>query len=126
MAVAIFEILLANYPNSIDLSPREFNLLEYLGLAEYTPAAGQIRLQANAQTDDLQIVVSDTGVGIDPQYLPHLFDRFYRVGSDRARTSGGTGLGLEIAYEVVRLHGGSLNVTSQIDRGTTFTISLPQ
>jgi signal transduction histidine kinase len=100
------------------------NLLD--NAIKYTPAAGQIRLQANTQTDGVQIVVSDTGVGIDPQYLPQLFDRFYRVNSDRARASGGTGLGLAIAYEVVRLHDGSLSVTSQIDRGTTFTIVLPQ
>jgi heavy metal sensor kinase len=100
------------------------NLLD--NAIKYTPELGQIRLQATAQTDGVQIVVSDTGVGIDPQYLPHLFDRFYRVASDRARASGGTGLGLAIAYEVVRLHGGSLSVTSQIDFGTTFTIIFPQ
>jgi heavy metal sensor kinase len=116
------------------------NLLD--NAIKYTPRSGQIRLQAYTQIDSIQIVVSDTGVGIDPQYLPHLFDRFYRVNSDRARASGGTGLGLAIAYEVVRLHGGSLSVTSQIDspqetlrvggacalrlRGTTFTIVLPQ
>jgi heavy metal sensor kinase len=100
------------------------NLLD--NAIKYTPAAGQIRLQARAQADGVQIVVSDTGVGINSQYLPQLFDRFYRVNSDRARTSGGTGLGLAIAYEVVRLHGGSLSVTSQIDCGTTFTIVLPQ
>jgi two-component system, OmpR family, heavy metal sensor histidine kinase CusS len=100
------------------------NLLD--NAIKYTPAAGQIRLQARTQADGVQIVVSDTGVGINSQYLPQLFDRFYRVNSDRARTSGGTGLGLAIAYEVVRLHGGSLSVTSQIDCGTTFTIVLPQ
>ena len=72
------------------------NLLD--NAIKYTPRSGQVRLQATSGTDGIEIVVSDTGVGIDPQYLPHLFDRFYRVDGDRARASGGTGLEIGRAH----------------------------
>jgi signal transduction histidine kinase len=88
---------------------------------KYTLINGQVTVKA---TQDA-ITVSDTGVGIAPEHLSHLFERFYRVETARTQQTGGTGLGLAIAYEVVRLHGGTLAVQSQLNQGTTFTIQLP-
>jgi signal transduction histidine kinase len=70
--------------------------------------------------------VSDTGVGIPPEHLPHIFDRFYRVDAGRSRDSGGSGLGLNIVKWAVEAHGGTIDVTSEVGKGTTFTVRLPQ
>jgi heavy metal sensor kinase len=100
------------------------NLLD--NAVKYTPAKGQVRIQAAYQNGKVWITVSDTGAGIAPEHLPHLFERFYRVEAARSRQAGGSGLGLAIAYELTRLHNGTLAVQSQINQGTTFTILLPK
>ncbi len=69
--------------------------------------------------------VADTGPGIAPEHLPHLFERFYRVDESRSREQGGAGLGLAIAHSIVTAHGGVIDVNSQPGRGTTFVVSLP-
>ncbi len=69
--------------------------------------------------------VSDTGQGIAPEHLPHLFNRFFRVDRGRSRAQGGSGLGLAIAQSIVQAHGGRLVVESAIGRGSTFTAILP-
>lgn len=73
----------------------------------------------------LLITVTDTGPGIPPEEIPHLFDRFYRVEADRSRETGGAGLGLAIACEIARRHAGNIDVQSQSGHGTTFTVRLP-
>ncbi len=70
--------------------------------------------------------VSDTGVGIPPEHLPHIFDRFYRVDAGRSRDAGGSGLGLNIVKWAVEAHGGTIEVSSEVGKGTTFTVRLPQ
>jgi len=72
----------------------------------------------------VQIAVSDTGVGISPADLEHIFERFYRADSSRSRNTGGFGLGLSIARELVEAMGGSMSATSQVGLGSTFWISL--
>lgn len=85
---------------------------------------GSITLTADREPGDiLKIAVADTGVGIAAEHLPHIFDRFYRV--DRSRTSGGAGLGLAIASEIVRAHRGTIEVTSRVGEGSTFTLRFP-
>jgi two-component system, OmpR family, sensor kinase len=90
---------------------------------KYTPAGGKVTVRAGRQGDGVAVQVSDTGIGIAPEDLPHVFERFYRA--DRARTRGGTGLGLAIARWVTSIHGGRLSVDSEVNRGSLFTLWLP-
>jgi hypothetical protein len=69
--------------------------------------------------------VQDTGVGIPEAELPRLFERFHRVSGTQSRTYEGSGIGLALVQELVKLHGGTIQVTSQVDRGTTFTVAIP-
>ena len=71
------------------------------------------------------MAVQDTGQGIDPAHLPHLFERFYRVDHSRTRDVGGTGLGLSIVKEIADSHKGSITVQSEVGKGSTFTLVLP-
>jgi signal transduction histidine kinase len=91
----------------------------------YTPAGGRITLRAQVRPHEVQIDVSDTGTGIPPEDLPHIFERFYRGDRSRARTSGGAGLGLAIAQALVAAHGGKIWVESQPGQGATFSFTLP-
>jgi PAS domain S-box-containing protein len=90
---------------------------------QYTPSGGTIRLRTATSGPSVIIEVSDTGVGIDPEDLEHIFDRFFRV--DTARVQRGAGLGLSIARKVVELHGGRLEVESAPGVGSTFRVFLP-
>ncbi|ACK72654.1 integral membrane sensor signal transduction histidine kinase [Gloeothece citriformis PCC 7424] len=107
--------------NSDYLTSLLLNLLD--NAVKYTPDNGQVWVKTQTDTEKVHIQVINTGKGIAPTDLPHLFKRFYRVESDRSRHTGGTGLGLAIAYEIVRLHGGTITVESQLNQATTFTVS---
>jgi signal transduction histidine kinase len=91
----------------------------------FTPEGGIILVGAAREGASVAITVRDTGVGIAPEDLPHVFDRFYRVERSRNRGSGGAGLGLTIARQLIDSMGGTIAVESAIDEGTTFTIRLP-
>ncbi len=91
----------------------------------YTPGQGEIHLTASRSEAGVEISVRDTGVGIAPEQLPFLFERFYRADSSRARATGGTGLGLAIVKQVVQAHGGHITVESQQGKGTCVTFTLP-
>jgi signal transduction histidine kinase len=90
----------------------------------YTPEGGVVSIRLSGGTDRVQIAVSDTGLGISAGDLEHIFERFYRADSSRTRDTGGFGLGLAIARELVEAMGGSLSATSQPGLGSTFWISL--
>lgn len=113
----------------LDLLIRLFlNLLD--NAVKYTPVASQVTITGTATDDGVSVAVSDTGPGIPADNLPHLFERFYRVEDDRGRRTaenerGGAGLGLAIAQEIVRAHGGSIDVESRVGRGTAFTVHFP-
>lgn len=92
----------------------------------HTPAGGRIHLGASAADGLVTITVSDTGAGIPLEHLPHVFDRFYRVDPSRSRTTGGVGLGLAIARQLVEASSGRIAVASEPARGTTFTVTLPE
>ena len=99
------------------------NLLD--NAVAHTPDGGQITVTAAAAGQEVMISVRDSGVGIAPEHLPFVFDRFYRVDRSRARQTGGAGLGLAIAKQLIEAHGGSIAVASEPDRGSTFTFALP-
>ncbi len=88
----------------------------------YTPPGGTITVSVAQEGEEAIIRVQDTGIGIPPEALPHIFEPFFRVSEEVAR---GTGLGLTISREIVDLHGGDLTVESEVGRGSTFTVRLP-
>ncbi|PYO94707.1 MAG: response regulator receiver protein [Gemmatimonadetes bacterium] len=84
-----------------------------------------VRLRVAPAGDRITLVVRDTGTGIPAAALPHIFERFHRVSGGKSRTHEGTGIGLALVQELVKLHGGEVNVESQEGRGTTFTVTIP-
>ena len=91
----------------------------------YTNAGGKVTLSVEAHTSEVCLVARDTGIGIAAPDIPHIFERFYRADAARSQVMRGSGLGLSIADWVVRAHGGSIGVESQVGRGTAFTVTLP-
>ena len=93
---------------------------------KFTPHGGQIRLDASRSGAGVVVEVEDTGVGIPPDKLPRIFEKFYQVDNDAQPRSVGSGLGLAIAREIVEAHGGTIGAESQVGKGTRFTVTLPE
>jgi signal transduction histidine kinase len=91
----------------------------------HTPAGGRIEISARRSDERIETSVSDTGSGIAPEHLPHVFDRFYRTDASRNRSTGGTGLGLAIVRQLVRAQGGEVVAASEAGRGTVISFTLP-
>jgi signal transduction histidine kinase len=92
---------------------------------KYTPAGGQVAVNLCQSGDEISVAVTDTGIGIPPDALPHLFEEFYRAPNARAAKIPGTGLGLAIVKELVDRYSGRIYVESKMGEGTTFTVALP-
>lgn len=92
---------------------------------QYTPTGGKVTVVLDRSENYAVIRVEDSGIGIPQQEIPRIFDRFYRVNSDRSRSSGGSGLGLAIAFAIVQANQGNFNVQSELGKGSTFTVQLP-
>ena len=92
---------------------------------KYTPAGGRVTVGLARDADMALLSVADTGIGIPPEHLPRLFERFYRVDAARTRTAGGAGLGLAIAEWIAQAHGGTIAVTSRSGGGSVFSVRLP-
>ncbi|MEM8526111.1 MAG: two-component regulator propeller domain-containing protein [Bacteroidota bacterium] len=92
---------------------------------KYTPSGGAIKVKVKQEGAQLFIDIQDTGVGIAPRDLPHIFDRFYQVDASSTRAGEGTGIGLAHTQELVRLMNGTIQVESEAEKGSTFTIELP-
>lgn len=93
---------------------------------KYTAKGGKIRLTATQKNKEcVEIRIEDNGIGIPKKDLSRIFERFYRVDKARARNMGGTGLGLAIAQEIIRAHGGQIDMTSALNKGTTVSFTLP-
>jgi signal transduction histidine kinase/ligand-binding sensor domain-containing protein/DNA-binding response OmpR family regulator len=98
---------------------------------KFTPAGGQVMVDLSSirkdgnNIDFIEIKVTDTGTGIPADHLPHIFDRFYQGGDSYAKDSQGSGLGLALTKELVELHHGEIEVSSEVGKGTEFTIQLP-
>jgi heavy metal sensor kinase len=93
--------------------------------AKYTPLGGSIRVSVASRDGFAEASVSDTGIGMAPQDIPRVFDRFWRADRARSREQGGAGLGLSIAKWIVDMHGGSMSVESELGKGSVFTIRVP-
>jgi two-component system heavy metal sensor histidine kinase CusS len=90
----------------------------------HTPAGGTVTLATAAEGAGIRIDVSDTGSGIPAEALPRVFDRFFRVDPSRSKSSGGTGLGLAIVQSIMTLHGGTVEIVSELSRGTIVTLRI--
>ncbi len=101
-----------------------FNLLD--NAIKFTPAGGSIGIRVESHKGQAKVTVSDTGIGIAPEHLPRIFDRFYRVDSARSRRTGGNGLGLSICKSIAEAHQGFVEVASQPGKGTQVTLTLPE
>jgi len=99
------------------------NLLE--NAVAHTDKGGSITVTAAQQGDWVEVSVADTGEGIPPDDLPNIFERFYRVDKSRARTTGGSGLGLTIANRLVEAHGGKIEAQSELGKGSRFSFTVP-
>lgn len=113
---------------AVSLDPFRFrqvldNLLD--NALKYTPAEGKITLAAARVLNEVIISVTDTGTGIPPMDLPHIFERFYRSDRARSRELGGTGLGLSIVKHLVLAHGGTVSAESEPGQGTTISLTIP-
>lgn len=101
-----------------------YNLLD--NAIKYTPAGGEVRVMTRRDDSHLTVTVADTGIGIPPEHLPRIFERFYRVDPARSGDVNGAGLGLSICRSVIRSMGGEIHVESRVGHGTEFSVRLPQ
>ncbi|HTF66113.1 MAG TPA: ATP-binding protein [Edaphobacter sp.] len=92
---------------------------------KYTPEGGSVRIDLNTNDGFVKVTVTDTGIGIEPADLPHIFDRFWRADKARSRAYGGAGLGLPIAKWIVETHAGSITVESELGNGSAFALKVP-
>ncbi len=99
------------------------NLIE--NALKHSGSQTRVEVALEGKGREAVFVVTDRGVGIPPEHLPHLFERFYRVDRSRTSATGGTGLGLAICEQIVRNHGGTISVESQVNKGTRFIVRLP-
>jgi heavy metal sensor kinase len=123
--------IIEDYQNELELNG-DIELLEQAfsniidnGM-KYTPRGGSITIKCYEEDSFVKILVSDTGIGIPEDQIPHIFERFYRVDREHSKRLGGTGLGLAITHWIIKAHNGEISVTSTVDKGTEFTIILPK
>ena len=109
--------------DSVRIRELLLNLID--NAVHYTPSSGSIQLSLAHEGDYALIAVQDTGIGIPKEHLKRIFERFYRVDKSRARSEGGVGLGLAISRRIAEVHGGRIEVESEVGVGSTFTVFLP-
>ena len=94
---------------------------------KFTPAGGTVRVTVRRKPSNIQLVVEDTGIGIEPAFIPFVFDRFRQADASMTRTVSGLGLGLALVHDLVQMHGGTVRAESDgLDQGARFTVSLPE
>jgi signal transduction histidine kinase len=110
----------------VDKDKLSVALVNLLGnAAKYTPDGGRVMLSVEVRANQVFVHVEDTGIGISVEDLPKLFDKFYRSSDPRVQEITGSGLGLALTHEIIRLHNGKLTVQSELDKGSKFTMVLP-
>jgi two-component system phosphate regulon sensor histidine kinase PhoR len=111
---------------AVDKDKLSAALVNLLGNAiKYTPDEGRVQFRVEPDHNQVRFLVEDTGIGISAEELPRLFQKFFRSSDSRVREITGSGLGLAFSQEVARLHGGKLSVTSELNKGSLFTLTLP-
>ncbi|MFT3951688.1 MAG: HAMP domain-containing sensor histidine kinase [Oscillospiraceae bacterium] len=100
------------------------NLLQ--NAIKFTPESGEISVSLTEQDGFAQVKITDTGIGISEESLPHIFERFYKADKSHTRAAGGNGLGLSIVKKIITLHDGKITVKSELGAGTEFVITLPK
>jgi len=100
-----------------------YNLLD--NAIKYTPPHGTVKVAVTSMDHNVRLLVEDSGIGIPPEHLPHVFERFYRVDKARSRAEGGSGLGLSIVQSIVLAHKGTVEIVSQPDLGTRCVVQIP-
>lgn len=117
----------AKLPDVVGDPQRIAQVLENLltNAAKFTPPGGRVQVALCASDGEVEVAVSDTGIGIPTEALPKIFDRFYQVDSSSTRRYGGIGLGLAIVKEIMQAHGSSIEASSAVGEGTTFRFRLP-
>ena len=111
------------YANKNRIKQMLINLID--NAIKYNFENGKIEITGQKETGKIVIIVRDTGIGIAPQHLDRIYERFYRVDKGRSRNMGGTGLGLSIVKHIVNLYNGDIRVNSKPGKGTEFVIQLP-
>jgi len=125
LAVSLAEQLIIVHAEPVRLQQIVWNLLS--NAIKFTEALGRVELRIEAAEDEAHVIVEDTGIGIAPDFLPHVFDRFRQADGTRTRSHGGLGLGLAIVDALVKLHGGQVRAESEgPGRGSRFTFTLPR
>ncbi len=121
-------ILVSTPVNIIANQDQLYRLISNLTInaIQYTPSGGKVIVALNRSDNYAVIQIQDTGISIPQSELSHIFDRFYRVHSDRSRSTGGSGLGLAIAQAIILAHHGSIDVQSELGQGSIFTLKLPR
>jgi len=120
-----------DYQENLELNG-DMDLLEHAfsniidNAVKYTPPGGKITVIARKEDANIIITISDTGIGISEDDIPHIFDRFYRVDKESSRKLGGTGLGLAIAQWIIHAHNGKIGVKSTVGSGSDFIVAFPK
>jgi len=100
--------------------------LNYIGSSiKYTPNGGTVTIRVMVENGLTTVCFKDTGIGISPDHLPHIFEKFYRVETEETSDTAGTGLGLAIAKSIIEVHGGRIWAESEPGAGSTFSFTLP-
>jgi signal transduction histidine kinase len=107
-----------------DLLSQVWSNLIHNGI-KFTAMGGKVRIDLHRQNEKIEFKITDTGMGISKPDQARIFERFYKADKSRTRSNGGSGLGLSIVKKIVDLHKGTIEVESELDKGTTFTVSLP-
>jgi len=121
-----YKVIIPEKPVYVKFDPGHFdkivaNLLS--NAFKFTPEKGTITLQVTPESDHALISVTDTGTGIEPKHIPHLFDRFYQI--QKSEMQPGSGVGLSLAKELIELHGGQIQVESMVGKGSKFSVTVP-
>jgi heavy metal sensor kinase len=119
-----YRVDLEVYGDTFLLDQAFSNLVE--NAIKYTPRGGKVTVTTEEKESSVMVTVSDSGIGIPEDDIPHLFERFYRVDKERSRRAGGTGLGLSITEWIVKAHKGTISVKSTPGSGSSFIVALPK